>query len=169
MFMRGVGPTVKVRGFEREKSPSSGSCANARTRYAPGPGGVAPRDDPPQGRSVEGVQRRGAAADDPGEAAGDHRGFGLFGAVRGEGNIDKLLVVDQGGNGEHGGGSLGRLAKTCPAVVINVVQQLEALGLNVPTVLRQLGVNPAACRATTDRPAAVPAVREPKSATKPTP
>ena len=30
--------------------------------------------DPPQGRSVEGVQRRGAPADDPREAAGDHRG-----------------------------------------------------------------------------------------------
>jgi hypothetical protein len=40
--------------------------------------------------------------------------------------------------------SLGRLAKTSPAVVFNVLQQLEAFGLNVPSLLQQLGVNPAA-------------------------
>jgi hypothetical protein len=86
------------------------------------------------------------------------------------GNIDKLVVIDQGGNGEHGGGSLGRLAKTSPAVVFNVLQQLEALGLNVPTVLQQLGVNPAALGTTADRPApTVPAVPAPKSTTKQTP
>jgi hypothetical protein len=60
------------------------------------------------------------------------------------GNIDKLVVIDQGGGAENGNNSLGRLAKTSPAVVFNVLQQLEALGLNVPTVLQQLGVNPAA-------------------------
>jgi flotillin len=67
---------------------------------------------------------------------------GVFGAVAAPlGNIDKLVVIDQGGaNGESGSSSLGRLAKTSPAVVFNVLQQLEALGLNVPTMLQQLGI-----------------------------
>jgi flotillin len=71
---------------------------------------------------------------------------GVFGAVAAPlGNIDKLVVIDQGGgNGDHGNSSLGRLAKTSPGVVFTVLQQLEALGLNVPSVLQQLGVTPSA-------------------------
>jgi flotillin len=67
---------------------------------------------------------------------------GVFGAVAAPlGNIDKLVVIDQGGAAtENGAGSLGRLAKTSPALVFSVLQQLEALGLNVPSVLQQLGV-----------------------------
>ena len=77
---------------------------------------------------------------------------GVFGAVAAPlGNIDKLVVIDQGGaNGDGGSGSLGRLAKTSPAVVFNVLQQLEALGLDVPGVLQQLGINPAAAGLTSD-------------------
>ena len=73
---------------------------------------------------------------------------GVFGAVAAPlGNIDKLVVIDQGnGNGENGSGSLGRLAKTSPAVVFNLLQQLEALGLSVP------GVSAAARRLGTSRP-----------------
>ena len=69
---------------------------------------------------------------------------GIFGAVAAPlGNIDKLVVIDQGtGNGDNGSSSLGRLAKTSPAVVFNLLQQLEALGLNVPSVLQQLGLAP---------------------------
>ena len=68
---------------------------------------------------------------------------GVFGAVAAPmGNIDKLIVIDQGG-AENGGGGLGRLAKVSPTVVFNTLQQLEALGLDVPTVLQQLGINPA--------------------------
>jgi flotillin len=68
---------------------------------------------------------------------------GIFGAVAAPlGNIDKLVVIDQG-NGENGTSGLGRLAKTSPTVVFNVLQQLEALGLNVPAVMQQLGVSPA--------------------------
>jgi flotillin len=79
---------------------------------------------------------------------------GVFGAVAAPmGNIDKLVVIDQGGGGENGGsGSLARLAKTSPAVVFNVLQQLEALGLDVPTVLRQLGINPATLASTANAP-----------------
>ncbi len=72
---------------------------------------------------------------------------GVFAAVAAPlGNIDKLVVLDQGsGNGkENGATGLNRFAQTSPAVVFNLLQQLEALGLNLPTVLEQLGVNPAA-------------------------
>jgi flotillin len=71
---------------------------------------------------------------------------GVFGAVAAPlGNIDKLVVIDQGGaNGDSGSSSLGRLAKVSPAIVFNMLQQLEALGLSVPAVLQQLGVTPAA-------------------------
>jgi len=74
---------------------------------------------------------------------------GVFGAVAAPlGNIDKLVVIDQGGaNGDNGSSSLGRLAKVSPAIVFNMLQQLEALGLSVPAVLQQLGVTPAAAPA----------------------
>jgi flotillin len=68
----------------------------------------------------------------------------VFGAVAAPlGNIDKVVVIDQGGGGD-GSGGLARLAKTGPTVVFNLLQQLEALGLNVPALLQQLGVPPAA-------------------------
>ena len=64
---------------------------------------------------------------------------GIFSAVAAPmGNIDKLVVIDQGGGGTAN--SAARLANTAPAVVFNLLQQLEALGLNVPTLLEQLGL-----------------------------
>ena len=71
---------------------------------------------------------------------------GVFGAVAAPlGNIDKLVVIDQGGAGTaDGANSLARLARTSPTLVFNLLQQLEALGLNLPSVLQQLGVSPAA-------------------------
>jgi flotillin len=86
---------------------------------------------------------------------------GVFGAVAAPmGNIDKLVVIDQGGGNGDGGG-LGRLGKASPAVVFNFLQQLEALGLNVPTVLQQLGINPGVVGATTETTA--PTVVKPQS------
>jgi flotillin len=85
---------------------------------------------------------------------------GVFGAVAAPlGNIDKLVVIDQGGGAsENGGGSLGRLAKASPALVFNVLQQLEALGLNVPAVLQQLGMRSTATDPTGgSAPVSVPA------------
>ena len=78
---------------------------------------------------------------------------GIFGAVAAPlGNIDKLVVIDQGnGTADGGSAALGRIAKTSPAVVFSLLQQLEALGLNVPAVLQQLGLSPAARRATAMR------------------
>jgi flotillin len=85
---------------------------------------------------------------------------GVFGAVAAPlGNIDKLVVIDQGGrDGENGSSSLGRLAKVSPAVVFNLLQQIEALGLSVPGVLQQLGVStaPAAPAELPDRGPAKP-------------
>jgi len=67
---------------------------------------------------------------------------GIFGAVAAPlGNIDKVVVIDQGGGAADGGTSgMTRLAKTGPAVVFNLLQQLEALGLNLPGVMQQLGI-----------------------------
>ncbi len=67
---------------------------------------------------------------------------GIFGAVAAPlGNIDKMVVIDQNtGNSGGSGGGLGRLANTAPTVVFNLLQQLEALGLNLPAVIGQLGI-----------------------------
>jgi len=61
---------------------------------------------------------------------------GIFGAVAAPmGNIDKLVVIDQGT-----GAGANKLAQTAPTVVFQFLQQLEALGLDLPTVMKQLGV-----------------------------
>jgi flotillin len=60
------------------------------------------------------------------------------------GKIDKIVMIDQGGNGNgNGNGSSGinRFAQTAPTMIFSLLQQLQALGLNVPDVLAQLGVN----------------------------
>ncbi|HLL75916.1 MAG TPA: SPFH domain-containing protein [Pyrinomonadaceae bacterium] len=61
------------------------------------------------------------------------------------GNIDKVVVIDQGGGNGNGNGhgatsGVGRFAATGPAVIFSFLQQLEALGLNVPDLLTQLGI-----------------------------
>ncbi len=58
------------------------------------------------------------------------------------GNIDKVVVIEQG-NGSNGNGQSGvaRFANTAPSVVFGLLQQLESLGLDVPGLLSQLGVN----------------------------
>jgi len=67
---------------------------------------------------------------------------GIFGAVAAPlGNIDKVVVIEQGnGAGDGGTGGIGRIAQTGPALVFSLLQQLQALGLDIPTVLSQLGV-----------------------------
>jgi flotillin len=67
----------------------------------------------------------------------------VFSAVAGPlGNIDKVVVIEQG-NGSNGNGQSGvaRFANTAPSVVFGLLQQLESLGLDVPTILAQLGVS----------------------------
>jgi flotillin len=66
---------------------------------------------------------------------------GVFGAVAAPlGNIDKVVVIDQGSGNGSGSSGMTRLANTGPSVVFNLLQQLQALGLDVPTILNQLGV-----------------------------
>jgi flotillin len=67
----------------------------------------------------------------------------IFGAVAAPlGNIDKVVVIEQGnGAGGDGMGGIGRVARTGPALVFSLLQQLQALGLDLPTVLSQLGVD----------------------------
>jgi len=68
---------------------------------------------------------------------------GIFGAVAAPlGNIDKVVVIEQGnGAGANGTGGIGRIAQSGPALVFSLLQQLQALGLDIPTVLRQLGLD----------------------------
>jgi flotillin len=70
-----------------------------------------------------------------------HASSGVFGAVAAPlGNIDKLVVIDQGGNGDSASNGISRLANTGPAVVFGLLQQLSALGIDLPSVLSQLGI-----------------------------
>lgn len=66
---------------------------------------------------------------------------GIFGAVAAPlGNIDKVVVIEQGnGGGGDATGGIGRIARAGPALVFSLLQQLQALGLDIPTVLSQLG------------------------------
>src|SRR6185295_2130503 len=68
----------------------------------------------------------------------------VFGAVAPPlGKIDKVVMIEGGGNGSANGQSgMNRFASTEPSVVFGLLQQLEALGLNVPNLLSQLGVQP---------------------------
>ena len=66
---------------------------------------------------------------------------GIFGAVAAPlGNIDKVVVIEQGNGGDEGGtGGIGRIARTGPALIFSLLQQFQALGLDIPTILSQLG------------------------------
>lgn len=56
------------------------------------------------------------------------------------GNIEKVVMIDSGGNSNGGGSSgLNRFAQTGPTMIYTLLQQLQALGLNVPDMLKQLG------------------------------
>jgi flotillin len=59
------------------------------------------------------------------------------------GSIDKIVMIDNGhGNGDgHGQSGLNRFAQTTPMMIFGLLQQLQALGLNLPDVLAQLGIN----------------------------
>lgn len=56
------------------------------------------------------------------------------------GKIDKIVMIDQGnGNGESSG--INRFAQTAPSVIFGLLQQLQAMGLSIPEVMEQLGIN----------------------------
>lgn len=63
----------------------------------------------------------------------------VFGAVAAPlGNIDKVVVIEQGNGGGQSG--ISRFASTGPSVIFGLLQQLESLGINVPSMLAQLGI-----------------------------
>jgi hypothetical protein len=49
-----------------------------------------------------------------------------------------MVVIDNGGTGN--GGGLNKIAQATPTLVFGLLQQLQALGLDVPTVMNQLGM-----------------------------
>lgn len=59
------------------------------------------------------------------------------------GNIDKVVMIDHGGSDVNGGGAGGinRFAQTGPTMIYALLQQLQALGLNVPEILKQLNTS----------------------------
>lgn len=61
------------------------------------------------------------------------------------GKIDKIVMIDQGGNGNGTGdghtSGINRFAQTTPTLIFSLLQQLQALGLNWPEVMSQLGIN----------------------------
>jgi flotillin len=84
----------------------------------------------------------------------------VFGAVAAPlGNIDKVVVIEQGNGNGRGQGGVNRFAATAPSVIFGLLQQLEALGLNVPNLLSQLGVQPKAGEAPAVRVESASAMR----------
>src|SRR5918996_1041525 len=58
------------------------------------------------------------------------------------GNIEKVVMIDHGGEGNaSGSGGLNRFAQTGPTMIFALLQQLQALGLNVPDLLKQIGTS----------------------------
>ncbi|HKO43455.1 MAG TPA: SPFH domain-containing protein [Pyrinomonadaceae bacterium] len=81
------------------------------------------------------------------------------------GNIEKVVMIDHGGsdtNG-HGSGGLNRFAQTGPTMIYALLQQLQALGLNVPDMLKQIGVSADEAQRITNDATAVGEVRPPKA------
>ncbi len=58
------------------------------------------------------------------------------------GSIDKVVMIDNGGSNGNGDGQSGlnKFAQTSPNLIFGLLQQMQALGLNLPDVLSQLGV-----------------------------
>jgi flotillin len=55
------------------------------------------------------------------------------------GKIDKVVMIDTG-NGS-GAGPINRFAQTGPTMIFSLLQQLQAMGLNLPEVMSQLGIS----------------------------
>ena len=100
---------------------------------------------PEEGGSVEGIQRGRQAPDDTRKdcppCCKPQRVFSGRWLLRWVISI-RVVVIEQGnGAAGDGTGGIGRIAKTGPALVFSLLQQLQALGLDVPSVLSQLGVS----------------------------
>ena len=56
------------------------------------------------------------------------------------GKIDKIVMIDNGGN-DNGTSGINRFAQTAPTMIFSLLQQLQAMGLNLPDIMAQLGVS----------------------------
>jgi flotillin len=67
----------------------------------------------------------------------------VFGAIAAPmGNIDKLVVVDSGGNDGDGKGALNRFTKTGPLMLFQLMEQAKAAGIDVTALVNKLGIKP---------------------------
>lgn len=55
-------------------------------------------------------------------------------------SIEKVVMIENGGNGDGNSSGLNRFVQTSPNLIFNLLQQMQALGLNLPDMLSQLGV-----------------------------
>lgn len=79
------------------------------------------------------------------------------------GKIDKIVMIDQGGTGDGQTSGINRFAQTGPTVIFSLLQQLQALGINWPDILAQLGVS----ENTGDAKTVTPTKEAPKPPTPP--
>ncbi len=57
------------------------------------------------------------------------------------GSIDKVVMIDNGnGNGDGKSSGLNRFAQTSPNLIFSLLQQMQALGLSLPEILSQIGI-----------------------------
>jgi flotillin len=56
------------------------------------------------------------------------------------GNIDKVVMIEQGNGNGNGQSGITKFASAAPSVIFSLLEQLEALGINVPNLLSQLGI-----------------------------
>ncbi len=84
----------------------------------------------------------------------------VFGAIAAPmGNIDKLVVVDSGGDGD-GKGALNRFAKTGPLMLFQLVEQAKAAGIDVTQLIGKLGIKTEDMAETMAEAAAAPSGRK---------
>jgi flotillin len=76
------------------------------------------------------------------------------------GKIDKVVMIDQGGGNANGdGGGLNKFAQTTPTLIFSLLQQLQSLGLSLPEVMAQLGINQEATPTNGEQPKNVSPVK----------
>lgn len=57
------------------------------------------------------------------------------------GKIDKVVMIDQGNGHGNGDSPINRFAQTGPGIIFSLLQQMQAMGLNVPEIMSQLGIS----------------------------
>ncbi len=66
----------------------------------------------------------------------------VFGSIAAPmGNIDKLVVVDSGGDGDNKG-ALNRFTQTGPLMLFQLIEQAKAAGIDVTGLMGKLGIKP---------------------------